>query len=98
MQHLYRYRMNICIHKGLKFIAICVFNIFGINCGKGVKIYSLTIEEVHKKINTIRFTDNEVNFDVTYLMVTKNPQNVLNVFLPILITFICDIKIEVNNV
>ena len=45
----------------------------------------------------MRFTDIDVNFDVINEMVTKNPQNVhRKYFWAILMTFISDVKIDVN--
>ena len=47
-------------------------------------------------IDTMRFTDIDLNFDV-HMMVTKNPQNVhKKYFWAILVTFIFDVKIDIN--
>ena len=36
-----------------------------------------TMEEVHKKsIDIMRFTDIDINFDIIYMMIIKNLQNV----------------------
>ena len=49
-----------------------------------------------KKIET-RFTHIDINFDVIYMMVNKNPQNVCRKYIwPILMTFMCDVKIDIN--
>ena len=57
-----------------------------------------TMEEVHKKkeIDIMRFTHIYINL-MSHMMLTKNPQNVhRKYFWAILITFIWDVKIDIN--
>ena len=54
------------------------------------------MEEVHKKIDTMRFTDNDINFDVTYEDYQNWPKILSMDILRVLVAIICDGKIDVN--
>ena len=54
------------------------------------------MEEVKKKIDTMRFIDIDVNFDVTYGG-HQNWSKILSMdILSILVTITCDVKIDIN--
>ena len=61
------------------------------------KSNSLTMEEVHKKyFDTIRFTQ-MTSILMSHMIATKIHQNVhIKYFWPIVMTIICDIKIDIN--
>ena len=56
----------------------------------------LTMEEVHKKIDVMRFAHIDVNFDITYDGNQKPAKCALKYFRLNLVTFIFDVKLDIN--